>query len=95
MNKTNCDELIQLSFVLQINADSIIIYPMHRSIKLIAENTDQPIYFYMSSYQGRYSFAMWNETTPYGIIFSSYIFIYQFKLFDLNYSNCFIQRFRI
>jgi len=42
---------------------------MYRSIKLIAENTDQPIYFYLSSYQGRYSFVMWNETTPNGIIF--------------------------
>jgi len=41
---------------------------MHRTIKLIAENTDQPIYFYLSSYQGRYSFVMWNETTPNGII---------------------------
>jgi len=44
-------------------------YLMRRSIKLIAENTDQPIYFYLSSYQGRYSFVMWNETTPNGIIF--------------------------
>jgi len=42
---------------------------MYRSIKLIAENTDQPIYFYLSSYQGRHSFVMWNETTPNGIIF--------------------------
>ncbi|XP_011690504.1 PREDICTED: esterase FE4-like [Wasmannia auropunctata] len=50
-----------------IYSDSVIIYPMHRSVRLIAENSDQPVYFYMSSYQGRYSFVMWNKTTPYGV----------------------------
>ncbi|XP_011863054.1 PREDICTED: esterase FE4 [Vollenhovia emeryi] len=50
-----------------INTDGIVVYPMHRSVNLIAENTDQPVYFYMSSYQGRYSYVMWNKTTPYGV----------------------------
>lgn len=53
--------------LLQSKADSVVIFPLHRTVKLFAENTDQPIYFYVSSYQGRYSFVMWNETTPYGI----------------------------
>ncbi|KAM0730969.1 Esterase FE4 [Formica fusca] len=51
-----------------IKADSLITFPLHRTIKLFAENTDQPIYFYVSSYQGRYSFVMWNKTTPYGVV---------------------------
>ncbi|KYM82670.1 Esterase FE4 [Atta colombica] len=50
-----------------INSDSIVIFPLHRAVKLIAENTDQPVYLYMSSYVGRYSFVMWNETTPNGV----------------------------
>ncbi|XP_011700535.1 PREDICTED: esterase FE4-like isoform X1 [Wasmannia auropunctata] len=50
-----------------IYSDSVIIYPVHRSVRLIAENSDQPVYFYMFSYQGRYSFGMWNTTTPYGV----------------------------
>ncbi|XP_011164602.1 esterase FE4 [Solenopsis invicta] len=51
-----------------ITTDGVIAYPMHSSVKLIAENSDQPVYFYMSSYQGRYSFVMWNETTPFGVV---------------------------
>ncbi|XP_011690508.1 PREDICTED: esterase E4-like [Wasmannia auropunctata] len=51
-----------------MNSDGIVIYPMHRSVRLIAENSNQPVYYYMSSYQGRYSFAMWNKTTPYGVV---------------------------
>ncbi|KAL6446527.1 hypothetical protein ACFW04_001222 [Cataglyphis niger] len=50
-----------------IKADSLITFPLHRAVKLLAENTDQSIYFYVSSYQGRYSFVMWNKTTPYGM----------------------------
>lgn len=59
-------------FVFQIKAD-IILAPMHRTVKLLAENTDQPIYFYLFSYQGQHSFVMWNDTTPYGIFFCSYL----------------------
>ncbi|XP_012527268.2 esterase FE4 [Monomorium pharaonis] len=50
-----------------INTDSIVTYPLYRTVKLIAENSDQPVYFYMNSYRGRYSFVMWNKTTPYGV----------------------------
>jgi len=50
---------------------------MYRAIKLIAENTDQPIYFYKFSYQGRYSFVMWNKITPYGIIYFCIYFLIQ------------------
>lgn len=65
-----------------IKADSVIIFPLHRAVKLFAENTDQPIYFYVSSYQGRYSFVMWNETTPYGVVHHDdlqYLFFMKFK----------------
>lgn len=58
--------------VIQIYADSVIIYPMQRVIKLLAENSDQSVYSYVFTYQGRFSFAMWNDTSPYGIIFSLY-----------------------
>ncbi|XP_011690578.1 PREDICTED: esterase FE4-like [Wasmannia auropunctata] len=59
--------LASLDGLAHINSDSSIIFPMHRSVRLIAENCDQPVYFYMSSYQGRYSYVMWNETAPYGV----------------------------
>ena len=64
------------TILFQITSDSVIIFPTHRVVQLIAENTDQPIYFYMFSYQGRYSIAMWNETTPYGITFILMLFIF-------------------
>ncbi|CAL1673737.1 unnamed protein product [Lasius platythorax] len=63
-------------------ADSVVTFPLHRTVKLFAENTDQPIYFYVSSYQGRYSFVMWNETTPYGVVHHDdlqYLFFMRFK----------------
>ncbi|KAL0131201.1 hypothetical protein PUN28_002634 [Cardiocondyla obscurior] len=65
-----------------INTDGIVIYPMHRIIKLIAEMSDQPVYFYMFSYQGRYSFVMLNKTTPYGVVHHDdlqYLFFMKFK----------------
>lgn len=71
-----------IRFVFQIIADSVIIFPLYRSMKLLAEYNDHPVYFYMFTYQGRYSFSMWNETTPYGIFFS---FIFTFTHFV--YSN--------
>ncbi|XP_076396750.1 uncharacterized protein LOC100876166 [Megachile rotundata] len=51
-----------------IYADSVIIFPMYRGAKWIAENSREPVYFYESTYQGRYSFTMWNATTPYGVV---------------------------
>lgn len=65
-----------------IIADSVIIFPLYRSMKLLAEYNDHPVYFYMFSYQGRYSFAMWNETTPYGVTHHDdlqYLFFMKFK----------------
>ncbi|XP_011645491.1 esterase FE4-like [Pogonomyrmex barbatus] len=67
----------------KLNSDSIITYPLYRAARLIAENSDQPTYFYKFSYQGRHSFVMWNETTPFGIICFHI-------LLCSNYSNCFI-----
>ncbi|XP_053985421.1 uncharacterized protein LOC128879892 [Hylaeus volcanicus] len=51
-----------------IYADSVIIFPMYRTAKLIAENSDKPVYFYEFTFQGRYSFVYWNATTPYGVV---------------------------
>ncbi|XP_012344184.1 esterase E4-like [Apis florea] len=51
----------------RIYEDSIIKFPQYRGAKLIAENSPAPVYFYMFTYQGRFSFSMWNSTTPYGI----------------------------
>ncbi|XP_012223116.1 esterase FE4 [Linepithema humile] len=65
----------------EIKAD-IVLAPMHRTVKLLAENTDQPIYFYLFSYQGRYSFVTWNDTTPYGVVHHDdlqYLFFMQIK----------------
>ncbi|OAD60209.1 Esterase FE4 [Eufriesea mexicana] len=51
-----------------IYADSVIIFPTYRTAKLIATNSRVPVYFYKFTYQGRYSFTMWNATTPYGVV---------------------------
>ncbi|XP_050490850.1 esterase E4-like [Bombus huntii] len=48
-------------------ADSVIIFSQYRGAKLIAENSKAPVYLYKFTYQGRYSFTMWNATTPYGV----------------------------
>ncbi|KZC07957.1 Esterase E4 [Dufourea novaeangliae] len=52
----------------EIYADSVIIFPMWRGASLIAEYSRKPVYFYEFTYQGRYSFTMWNATTPYGVV---------------------------
>ncbi|KAL2720354.1 esterase E4-like [Vespula squamosa] len=49
-----------------IYADSVIIFPVHRAAQLIASNSKLPVYFYKFSYKGHFSFATWNDTTPYG-----------------------------
>ncbi|XP_026670908.1 esterase FE4-like isoform X2 [Ceratina calcarata] len=46
-------------------SDGLIIFPMYRAAKLIAQNSKEPLYFYESTYQGRYSMIMLNATTPY------------------------------
>ncbi|XP_076682059.1 esterase E4 [Andrena cerasifolii] len=52
----------------EVYADSIIIFPMYRAAKLIAAGSSQPVYFYKFTYQGRYSFSMWNSSTPFGVV---------------------------
>ncbi|CAL7939260.1 unnamed protein product [Xylocopa violacea] len=51
----------------KIYADSIIIFPMYRAAKLFASTSQLPVYFYKFTFVGRYSFRMWNDTTPYGV----------------------------
>ncbi|XP_017883229.1 esterase FE4-like [Ceratina calcarata] len=47
-----------------IYTDSIVTFPMYRAAKLFATYSDRPVYFYKFTYQGRYSFRMYNDTTP-------------------------------
>nr|ARK19930.1 carboxylic ester hydrolase [Ampulex compressa] len=51
-----------------IYADSILMYPMYVSAQLLAEYSSMPVYFYKFTYQGRFSFSMWNDTAPYGVV---------------------------
>ncbi|XP_043496969.1 esterase E4-like [Polistes fuscatus] len=51
--------------IAHIYADSVIIFPVHRVTKLMGDNNVLPVYYYQFSYKGRFSFAMWNDTTPY------------------------------
>ncbi|KAK1130322.1 hypothetical protein K0M31_018458 [Melipona bicolor] len=50
-----------------ILADSLNIFPVYRAAMLFATNSAQPVYFYKFTFQGRYSFYMLNDTTPYGV----------------------------
>lgn len=64
-----------------IYADTVIIFPSHRSAQLYARYSKQPVYYYDFTYQGRYSFAKWNDSTPYGVVHHDdlqYLFFMQF-----------------
>ncbi|KZC07956.1 PREDICTED: esterase E4-like [Dufourea novaeangliae] len=52
----------------EIYADGIIIFPMYRTAKLFATYSKKPVYFYKFTFQSRYSFSMWNDTTPFGVV---------------------------
>lgn len=59
----------------QVYADSIITFPMYRTARLFARYCRHPVYFYKFTFQGRRSFYMLNDTTPYGkMIHSFFIF---------------------
>lgn len=49
----------------QLYGDGIIIFPMYRAAKLFATYSKQPVYFYKFTFKSRYSFQMWNDTTPF------------------------------
>ncbi|KAG7190097.1 hypothetical protein KM043_006231 [Ampulex compressa] len=51
-----------------IYSDSILLYSMHVATQLMAEHSSMPVYFYKFTYQGRFSFSMWNDTAPYGVV---------------------------
>ncbi|XP_014599187.1 PREDICTED: esterase E4-like [Polistes canadensis] len=51
--------------IAHIYSDRVIVFPVLRAAKLYSENSKLPVYFYRFSFSGRYSFAMWNNTTPY------------------------------
>ncbi|XP_043523874.1 esterase E4-like isoform X1 [Frieseomelitta varia] len=51
----------------EVYADSIITFPMYRTARLFATYCRHPVYFYKFTFQGRRSFYMLNDTTPYGV----------------------------
>ncbi|XP_043250756.1 esterase E4-like [Colletes gigas] len=50
-----------------VYADGIIIFSMYRAAKIFASKSNQPVYFYKFNYKSRYSFRMWNDTTPFDV----------------------------
>ncbi|KAJ8686636.1 hypothetical protein QAD02_022430 [Eretmocerus hayati] len=53
----------------EIYADALIGFATHRFAKLMSEYSREPVYNYKFTYQGRYSFAVWNDTKkPYGVV---------------------------
>ncbi|KAJ8959088.1 hypothetical protein NQ318_022345 [Aromia moschata] len=78
----------QLTPLAQLYADSIIGFSVNRAAKLIAEHSNESVYYYRFSYQGRYSHFYLpdsNNTTPYGVVHHDdliYLF-YISKLFPL------------
>ncbi|XP_043269312.1 uncharacterized protein [Venturia canescens] len=50
-------------------ADSIVGFPMHRLVHLVAGVSKKPVYYYRFIYEGRYSLAKWpNTQDPYGVV---------------------------
>ncbi|XP_032456548.1 uncharacterized protein LOC100116956 [Nasonia vitripennis] len=50
-------------------ADGVIGYSVHRLVNLLAEASEQPVYYYKFTYQGPYSHVTWNDTKkPYGVV---------------------------
>ncbi|KAJ8959087.1 hypothetical protein NQ318_022344 [Aromia moschata] len=61
----------QLTPLAQLYADSIIGFSVNRAVKLIAQYSNESVYYYRFSYQGRYSHFYLpdtNNTTPYGVV---------------------------
>lgn len=61
-----------VKFFFQVYADSIITFPMYRTARLFATYCRHPVYFYKFTFQGRRSFYMLNDTTPYGKMIRSF-----------------------
>ncbi|KAG7190096.1 hypothetical protein KM043_006230 [Ampulex compressa] len=51
-----------------IYSDSVMMYPVYVSAQLLAVCSPLPVYLYEFTYRGRFSFAMWNDTTPFGVV---------------------------
>ncbi|XP_047107794.1 esterase E4-like [Schistocerca piceifrons] len=69
----------------KLYADSIICFGEDRAAKIISGISDFPVYFYRFSYQGRYSFVYYpNTTTPYGVVHHDEL-IYLFYLSALDF----------
>ncbi|XP_015176905.1 PREDICTED: esterase E4-like [Polistes dominula] len=51
--------------IAHIYSDRVIVFPVYRAVELFSQNSKLPVYMYRFSFRGRYSFAMWNNTTPY------------------------------
>nr|XP_031832206.1 esterase E4-like [Nomia melanderi] len=51
----------------EVYGDGIIIFSMLRTARVLATYSRLPVYFYKFTFKSRYSFAMWNDTTPFGV----------------------------
>ncbi|XP_058796122.1 uncharacterized protein LOC131666989 [Phymastichus coffea] len=70
-------------------ADGVIGYSVHKLVNLVAQASDQPVYYYKFTFQGPYSHVTWNDTKkPYGVVHHDdllYIFrVSFFPEFDKN-----------
>ncbi|CAH1102056.1 unnamed protein product [Psylliodes chrysocephalus] len=78
----------QLTPLAQVYSDSLSGFGINRAAKIIADHSDQLVYYYKFTYQGRYSHFYTpesNSTVPYGVVHqddSLYLF-YIKKLFPL------------
>ncbi|XP_049801202.1 juvenile hormone esterase-like [Schistocerca nitens] len=53
----------------ELYADSITIFPVHRSARILSKINTFPVYYYQFTYQGRYSWVdAPGTTTPYGVV---------------------------
>jgi hypothetical protein len=57
---------------LQIFADSIIGFGVHRFVNLVSSTV--PVYYYKSSYVGRYSHLYFPKDKPYGVVHTDDLF---------------------
>ncbi|KAG5884815.1 hypothetical protein JTB14_012023 [Gonioctena quinquepunctata] len=82
----------QISGLSQLYADATVGFGVNRAAKLIAQHSNQSVYYYRFSYQGRFSHFYKpdsNNTAPYGVVNHDdliYLFYIQ-KLFPLFKDN--------
>lgn len=53
-------------FYLQLYADGVIGFSVHRLVTLMSQASNEPVYYYKFSYKGQESHVKWANNTPYG-----------------------------